>query len=72
MRKIVKVTTERHLKFGSEIPRQQFFEAATPGVVFEVEAPWIWITWKGETKGEPVSRVSVEGEPTVGLAQVKK
>jgi hypothetical protein len=62
VKKITKVVTEKPLKFGSEQARSQFYEEATPGVEFAVEAPWLWITWRNQCRGVPLVRVvEVEG-----------
>ncbi len=63
MKKLTKVVTKTALKFGQEQARTQWFDKATPGVVLTIEAPFLWVSWRGETKGVPISEVlSVEAE----------
>lgn len=72
MKKINKAVIKTSLKFGSEQTRSQFYEAATPGVVLSVEAPFLWITWKGQTKGVPLSEVlHVEAEESLAVVKAK-
>lgn len=71
-KRITKAVTKTALKFGGEQARTQWFERATPGIALEVAAPFLWITWKGETKGVPLSEVlHVEAEEVASVVKAK-